>query len=219
MKYSAIVLAAGKGSRSRLSYNKVLYPITGRPLLDKSLDLFESDPDCTQIILVCAPGELEDFSHRFAREKVEFACGGKNRQDSVFSGLLQVREAKVMIHDGARPFASPDLLARLKKELKAYPAVVPGIEVVDTIKEIDGNGFCVRTPMRSRLRAIQTPQAFSTALICEALEKAIEEEFPVTDDAMAVEQFKDIRARCVEGEVTNIKITSPEDLRQLEDRL
>lgn len=215
MNYSAVIVAAGKGSRSGLSYNKVLYPYKNRPILSYSIDLFENDPDCSQIVVVCAKGELADFRSRFARTKTQFCTGGATRQASVWQGLLQVKEPYVLIHDGARPFASPALLERIKAALKSHPAVIPGIEVVDTIKEIDENGYFVRTPVRSHLRAVQTPQAFETALVSSALNKAILEEIPVTDDAMAVELFEKTKSYCVKGERTNLKITSKEDLQSL----
>lgn len=215
MHYTAVIAAAGKGSRSGLEYNKVLYPFEGEPILSRSIDLFEQDPDCTQIVVVCAPFEKEDFSHRFGRSKTEFCAGGTTRQESVYAGLLLTREPFVLIHDGARPFASRDLLNRVKRGLKIHPAVVPGIEVVDTIKEIDENGFCVRTPVRAALRAIQTPQGFSTSLIRDALFQTIENAIPVTDDAMAVEQVAQVKSLCVPGEQANLKITSSLDLVQL----
>lgn len=215
MNYTAIVLAAGKGCRSHLSYNKVLFPYQGQPILQKSLDLFESDPDCTQIVVVCAREELADFKARFANSKTLFTIGGKTRQNSVFNGLNCTKEPYVLIHDGARPFASIQLIERLKKAVVDYEAVVPGVEVVDTIKEIDDKGFFVCTPMRDHLRAVQTPQAFKTTLVKEALRRAIEEGVLVSDDAMAVELFKRKKSYCVPGELANFKVTTPQDLERL----
>lgn len=216
MTYSAIVLAAGSGTRSGLSYNKVLFPYKNRPLLEYSIELFEQDPDCSQIVVVCAPKELAEFEQRFSRPKTTFTAGGRSRQASVYHGLMEVKEANVLIHDGARPFASPELLERIKKALKTHRAVVPGIEVVDTIKEIDDGGYFIRTPQRARLRAVQTPQAFRTDLVARALNRAMLEDFPVTDDAMAVEIFEHVRSYCVKGELTNLKVTSALDLRKLD---
>ncbi len=217
MNYTAIVLAAGKGTRSQLSYNKVLFPYQGQPILQKSLDLFEADPDCTQIVVVCARDELADFKARFANSKTLFTIGGKTRQNSVFNGLSCTKEPYVFIHDGARPFASPALIDRLKKAVVEYKAVVPGVEVVDTIKEIDDKGFFARTPVRDHLRAVQTPQAFETKLVKDALKRAIEEGVPVTDDAMAVELFKHKKSYCVPGELTNFKVTTRQDLERLNE--
>ncbi len=215
MNYSAIVLAAGKGTRSGLSYNKVLFPYQNKPILQMSLDLFEADPDCKQIIVVCARHERESFKEQFSNSKTLFTIGGKTRQDSVFNGLKCTKEHYVLIHDGARPFATRHLVERIKKVLPKYQAVVPGVEVVDTIKEIDANGFFVRTPVRDHLRAVQTPQGFETKLVKEALQRAIQEGIPVTDDAMAVELFKHKKSYCVAGEQTNFKVTSKEDLEKV----
>ena len=215
MNYTAVIVAAGSGSRSHLSYNKVLYPFQGHPVLELPLALFRSDPDCQQIILVCAPHELDDFTARFSGEKTELVCGGETRQQSVLHGLRKTTGDYVLIHDGARPFVSLALIERIKSALERHPSVVPGIDVVDTIKELDENGMVIRTPIRSRLRAIQTPQAFATSLVLDALEQAEASQTPVTDDAMAVEVFEKIPTLCVQGEESNFKITHPDDLERI----
>lgn len=215
MNYTAIIVAAGSGSRSHLSYNKVLYPFQGRPVLELPLALFRADPDCTQIVLVCAQHELDDFAKRFSGEKTELVCGGDTRQQSVLHGLQNTTADYVLIHDGARPFVSQALIERIKTALNRHPSVVPGIHVVDTIKELDENGMVIRTPVRSTLRAIQTPQAFRTSLVMDALEHAEATQTPVTDDAMAVEVFEKIPTLCVDGEETNFKITHPDDLERI----
>lgn len=216
MNYSAVILAAGRGSRSGLSFNKVLFPWKNRPLLWQSIDLFRQDPDCRQIIIVCAPHEREEFEQEFSGPDLEFVLGGDERQDSVRNGLQVVSQPYVMIHDGARPFCSVDLLDRIKSALEKSPAVIPGIAVVDTIKEVDENGFVIHTPQRSSLRAIQTPQAFETGKIREALDLVAEKNLSVTDDAQALEVCLNIPSLCVEGDPANIKITSKRDIEALE---
>lgn len=215
MNYSAIIVAAGSGSRTQLSFNKVLYPWKGKPILELALQRFRNDPDCTQIVLVCAPSEIEDFSCRFEGEKTEFVCGGSTRQRSVLQGLSRVSNEFVLIHDGARPFVSQDLIDRIKAALRDHCSVVPGIPVVDTIKEVDENGLVIRTPKRSGLRGIQTPQAFRSDLVKDALKKAEASQAQVTDDAMAVELFEYIPTFCVDGEASNLKITNTEDLERI----
>lgn len=218
MEYCAIILVAGSGKRTGLNFNKVLYPFQGRPILDYSLDLFEADEECKEIVVVVADHEIEQMQKQFMRTKTKFVVGGNERQDSVFNGLQQTSQPYVLIHDGARPFVSQDLIQRIKEALLKHRAVVPGIEVVDTIKEIDENGYFSKSLIRSKLRAVQTPQAFQTDLIKHALQKVKQDQIQVTDDAMAVELVMHIKSYCVMGDLANFKVTSPLDLKQLENR-
>lgn len=217
MNYAAVIVAAGKGSRSGLSYNKVLFPYQGKPILRYSLDQFLQDEDCKQVIVVCADEELNTFQQLFQDldSRICFALGGNTRAESVFSGLSFVNTPYVLIHDGARPFLNQELIARLKEALASSQAVVPGLEVVDTIKEINDQGYVIYTPKRSHLRAIQTPQAFSTGLIQEALKSVLSQNLEVTDDAMAVEKVFGIPSRLIPGDPRNQKITSPQDIESL----
>ncbi len=217
MNYAAVIVAAGKGSRSGLSYNKVLFPYQEKPILRYSLEQFLQDEECRQVIIVCAALELNTFQELFQDldERICFAFGGNTRAESVFSGLSLVNTPYVLIHDGARPFLSQDLITRLKEALLTNQAVVPGVEVIDTIKEINEEGYVIYTPPRSQLRAIQTPQAFSTALIQEALKKVLSEKIEVTDDAMAVEKVLGIPSRLIPGDPLNQKITSAQDIESL----
>lgn len=216
MNYGAILLAAGRGSRSGLSFNKVLYPYQGRELLWQSIDRFLQDEDCSELVIVCADDEIEDFQNRFPLKNIPFVCGGKERQDSVLAGLKQIQAPYVLIHDGARPFCSKALIERIKKALENAQGVIPGIPVVDTIKQVDENGQVISTPVRSSLRAVQTPQAFHTKTIRQALELVREKNLQVTDDAQALEVALGLPSICVEGEPGNFKVTSPADLERIE---
>lgn len=215
MNYDAIVLAAGSGTRSQLSYNKVLYPIDGRPLLWRSIECFEADPDCQRILVACRKEELERFSAQFSSPKTVCIAGGKTRQDSVLSALRQADSPYVLIHDGARPFINRSLIGRIKRALKDHPSILPACAVVDTIKRVDESGFVIETPPRASLKAAQTPQAFEKDLILEALEKARTHNLQVTDDTQAVELCMGVPALCVEGDPDNFKVTSPQDLEHL----
>ena len=221
MNYAAVIVAAGKGSRSGLSYNKVLFPYQGKPILRYSLERFLQDEECKQVVVVCAGQELNTFQELFQDldSRICFACGGNTRAESVFSGLSFVKMPYVLIHDGARPFLSQELITRLKEALVTDQAVVPGLEVVDTIKEIDDKGYVIYTPKRSQLRAIQTPQAFSTPLIQEALKSVLSKNLEITDDAMAVEKVFGIPSRLIPGDSCNQKITSSQDIEALSEKI
>lgn len=218
MNYSAIIVAAGKGSRSGLSYNKVLFEYDGKPLVVHCVERFLQDPECQQIIVVCAKEELEKFKSLFFQDKVCLALGGETRAHSVYSGLQKVTSNFVLIHDGARPFLSTSLIERVKKALADDSAIIPGIDVVDTIKEINEEGYFVYTPKRANLKAVQTPQGFSTSLITQALKRVLEEEIEVTDDAMALEIVFGIFSRFVPGDLKNQKITSIQDIEELKNK-
>lgn len=153
------------------------------------------------------------------------AHGGSTRQHSVCNGLEALaREASprpdiVLIHDGARPFATPDLIGRAVACAEQHGAAVPGLPVTDTIKEIATDGRVTGTPERSRLRAVQTPQAFGFDLILSAHRRAwAEGRHDLTDDA-AVAEFAGHRVHVFEGDADNIKITTPADFAKAEARL
>lgn len=215
MNYSAIIVAAGKGSRSGLSYNKVLFEYEGKPLVAYSIERFLHDSECQEVIVVCAPEELDTFQKLFKQDKVEFAIGGETRAHSVYSGLQKVNSDFVLIHDGARPFLSPELIERVKQALIKDLAIIPGIDVVDTIKEMNEEGYFVYTPRRANLKAVQTPQGFSTSLIRKSLEQVLKEGIEVTDDAMALEKVFGIFSRFVLGDIRNQKVTSIQDIENL----
>ncbi len=210
MKYDAVIVAAGSGSRMGLGYNKVYYRPDQETVLEKTIHVFDGDDDCAHIIVVT---DTEDYREIIgeAAGKIVLTEGGNTRQQSVANGLALVREAHVMVHDGARPYLSKDLLQRLKQALQEDDAVCPMIPVKDTIK-IVRDGYIQETIPRSLLFAAQTPQCFRTELLCACMEKAQRDGYTGTDDCDLVEHFSDIKIRAVEGEYRNIKLTTPEDL-------
>ena len=124
-----------------------------------------------------------------------------------------------MIHDGARPFVTEEMIRQMIAETKVYHACVTGTLVKDTIKIADEEGFCVTTPDRKRVWAVQTPQSFSYPLVLDAYEKLLEQEnkllqagVSITDDAMVVERMTSQKVKLVEGSYRNIKLTTPEDM-------
>ncbi len=219
MEYTAVVLAAGRGSRTGLPYNKVFWKMpSGQSVLGCSLQAFYKDPDCAQIVLAIDTEELSDILSILEEEgidmdKVELAAGGKTRQESVWSALSKAKAPYVMVHDAARPYISDQLLERLKKAVEEKKAVVPAVPVVDTIKIMDEEGKVVSTPVRAHLASVQTPQCFATPLLTDASNRAMSEGFVGTDDAQLVEKYEDVPVWIVEGEMTNRKITNPQDIQ------
>lgn len=225
-----IILAAGSGTRLAAAGlgRKQFLDWRDRPLFWHSVRAFARTPRVAGLVLVFPVDELEDMTARTAElERVEpqglpIVCvsGGERRQDSVRQGLaaLPADCRFVLIHDAARPFASPALIHRLVRALdEGEQAVIPAVAVKDTVKrsrDLDGREVVAATLPRSELRAVQTPQAFDVGVLREAFARAEELNMSVTDDASLVEAAGG-EVRIVEGEDGNLKITTPEDLRLL----
>lgn len=213
MKYSVVIVAAGTGSRMGLGYNKVYAPLhDGRSILMHTIDVFEKDMECTQIIVVT---EADDFMRMICDnwpDKVVLAKGGSSRQESVCHGLLAVKEDVVMIHDGARPYVKQENLDALKAALAGHKAACLMVPCKDTISVVE-DGYIVNALDRSSLRAAQTPQVFQTDLILSCMRQAFADGFVGTDDCSLVLRYSKEKICVVDGSYENIKITTPEDLK------
>ena len=215
MKYTAVIVAAGSGTRMKLGYNKVYAKMRdGRTILNHTMDVFRADKDCIQIVVVTESLAYYQNMEGDWPGMITLAKGGKTRQESVRNGLLAAIGEYVMIHDGARPYLDQKSLKRIKKALKTDDAVLLTVPCKDTIKKIDVEGYVELTYDRSTLAAAQTPQAFKTSLLMECMAKAEQAKFTGTDDCSLVEAFSDVRVRTVEGSYANIKITTPEDMER-----
>ncbi len=208
MTYQAILLAAGNSSRSALPYNKVLHLIEDKPIIYLSASNFINDERCNKILLVCKEEEINTFKEVFVGiDKIEYVIGGKTRQESVNNALNHIDSDYVLIHDGARPYYSNNLLNEIVDKLNDHNAVIPAIKVIDTLKVVKDNKV-VKTLNREEVVRVQTPQGFKTSLIKTAHNKAIKNTY--TDDSSMVEELKE-EVFVVEGETTNIKFTIKED--------
>lgn len=229
MAAAGIVLAGGKGSRMQSDVPKQYMELLGKPLLYYALKAFE-ESDVESVVLVTAEGE-EDYCRKELVERYGFTkvvaitAGGAERYASVWNGLkcLKDRDAMaqgesgetdiVLIHDGARPLVTAELINRLIVETEQYGACVAGMPVKDTIQMTDERGTITLTPKRDSLWTAQTPQAFEFSLAYDAYEQLMaESEINVTDDAMVVGMYNEIPIQMVRGSYTNIKVTTPEDL-------
>lgn len=217
---AAIVLAAGKGTRMESDIQKQYLELGEKPLIYYALKAFEDSP-VDQIILVTGRGETgycrKEIVERFGFQKVrKITEGGRERYHSVFEGLKAVNDCSlVLIHDGARPCLTGEIISAAIEGAGRYGACVVGMPVKDTVKMSDHDEFAVMTPDRSRLWQIQTPQAFDYNLIFDAYSKLLSsEEYQtgVTDDAMVVESMTDRKVKLIRGDYSNIKVTTPEDM-------
>lgn len=216
---TAIVLAAGKGSRMGTAVAKQYLELAGRPVAVRSLDAFEASDVIDEILLVTDKAHVEycrqEIVKKYGFRKVTAVItGGAERYLSVWNGLQAIKhEGYVFIHDGARPFVTPDIISRAYEAVQRYGACVVGMPVKDTIKLVDENACILESPDRSLVWQAQTPQVFSFPLIMEAFRKQLKQDCStVTDDACVVERQMGIRVHMVEGSYENIKITTPEDL-------
>ncbi|MBP1712757.1 MAG: 2-C-methyl-D-erythritol 4-phosphate cytidylyltransferase [Deltaproteobacteria bacterium] len=218
MRVAALIPAAGRGRRMAEDVPKAFLPMGGTPLLAQTLQQFEVCSEVGEVVVLAPPGNgiqlAEELVKRFGFQKVSrIVPGGTERQDSVYAGLkaLVSHPDIVLIHDGVRPFITPDLIGRVVSETRVSKAVVAAIPVRDTMKEIGKDGTVLKTLNRDCLWEIQTPQGFLYSLLLQAYEKAYQDQFYGTDDAALVERLG-IGVKVVQGSRFNLKITTPEDL-------
>ena len=216
---TAIVLAAGQGKRMHSKIQKQFIELDGMPVLCYSLRCFQESPLIQDIILVTGEESIsyckEEIVQKYGFTKVSAVIpGGKERYDSVYAGLCECRDCEyVLIHDGARPFVTEEILKRGLQKVKETGACVIGMPSKDTVKLSDEEGYVKETPNRKCVWTIQTPQIFSYSLIREAHDSIRQKDMSkITDDAMVVEQETGAKVALAEGSYQNIKITTPEDL-------
>ena len=208
-KSAAIIAGAGMGHRLGAEIPKALIQIQGITLLERA---FISLSKVVDEIVITAPAGYEEQFKALVGQSAEVVTGGVLRSDSIRVALkaLSPSVESVLIHDAARALASSALAARVLDELRSgQSAVIPVLKVIDTIKEIDRDGFVRATPDRSSLVAAQTPQGFNR----QVLERAHSASDDATDDAALVEAIG-VKVKTIEGEVSAFKITTKEDIGQ-----
>ena len=228
-KRAGIILAGGRGTRMGTETPKQFLEIAGKPMIWHTLKAFE-ESDADELVLVAPEGGteycrkeiVEKYGFRKVRHIVE---GGAERYDSVYAGLLALRDSGcslVAVQDGARCMVTPDIIRRSYEAAEQYGACVIAVPSKDTIKLADDEGFAAETLPRQRLWTIQTPQTFRYDLCLRAysiMMSSPETKEGVTDDAMAVERFTDTKVKLVMGDYRNIKVTTKEDLAAAETYL
>ena len=211
----AVIVAAGSASRMQ-GTDKVLYPLSGAPVIVHTVGAFQRHGKIKQIVVVTREeliDTMKSLCSDHGLDKVtDIVSGGSTRMESVMKGLLLIQKdiSHVAVHDGARPFVSERIITDTFEKAVEYHAAAPAVPVKDTIKMATGN-IVTHTPQRSSLFAVQTPQIFDADLLRGALTKAIKDHTPVTDDCSAVEALG-MSVYLTEGTDENIKITTPIDL-------
>ena len=213
---AAVIVAAGRGTRMGLERNKVLAPLCGEPVIARTVRAFERTGWFDGgIVVVTGACDLCEMKRILADAGLhaQVVLGGADRQESVCRGLAATNpEARyVAIHDGARPLVTAEVIARTLESAKKYGSGVAAVPLKDTVKRVNEGGVVVDTPPRDALRAVQTPQTFEAELIRRAhAAYALGER--ATDDAALAERMG-VKVRLTEGDVENIKLTTPEDLK------
>ena len=222
-KFTAIVLSGGTGKRMNSDIPKQYMMLKDKPVLAHSLLAFEKSP-VDDVVIVCGAGDeeyiIKEFVEKYGLTKVSAVCaGGAERFNSVYNGLKACTDTDyVLIHDGARPYVTDEIIKRNIVEVQKYKAVVTSVKATDTVKIADDDGFVVSTPERKSVYFMQTPQTFEYSLALDSYSKLIEElnkdvKVQVTDDAQVVEMYSDTKVKLIEGDYSNIKITVPKDLQ------
>lgn len=214
MKISAIIPAAGTGSRYSKNTNKLLEELNGETVITKTLKVIDSIENLQEIIICTSTdiiGKIQEETNNYEfKNKIKIILGGETRQQSVYNGLKECDNPDfVIIHDGARPLIDNSTIDNCIKNAIDYGASIVAVPVKDTIKIADKNGKVISTPDRSTLWSVQTPQIFSYKEILKAHQDFAQT--PVTDDAMLAE-LSGIDVYITNGTYKNIKITTKEDI-------
>ena len=204
---AAIIAAAGSGERFGATLPKALITLGNRTLIEHAVAALA--PVASEIV-ICAPAGYEKQIQELVGDDITVVVGGTTRSDSVRAGIaaLSGKSKYVLVHDAARALATTDLAQRVLTSLeKGEVAVIPGLELIDTVKSIDASGHVIATPERASLRRVQTPQGFELAILKKAHESAAE----ATDDGALVEALGH-KVLIIKGEERAIKVTTPADL-------
>lgn len=212
-----LIPAAGIGKRMGADRNKLLLKLRSQPIIAWTMLAAEAASSISWIGIISQPHDWEDLKAIMADLKltkpIKLIAGGSTRQESVYNGLQAIpADAKqVLIHDGARCLATPDLLNACAEAIRHCPGLIAAVPVKDTIKVVDESGIIQSTPERSQLWAAQTPQGFDVDLLKQCHAEGVRQGWEVTDDAALFEKCG-IEVHIVPGEETNLKVTTPQDL-------
>ncbi|WP_075620309.1 2-C-methyl-D-erythritol 4-phosphate cytidylyltransferase [Paenisporosarcina indica] len=216
MEYIVVLPAAGSGKRMNAGHNKLFLTLRDKPILIHTLEVFEKDENCTGIWLAVKPEEreiIQDMLKQYHITKVKgLPAGGEERQHSVYACIQAAGNESelILVHDAARPFIEPSVIAQLTNAAQKNGAAIAGVKVKDTMKRVHNN-VIEETVDREQLWMIQTPQAFQTSILINAQKQAAQDDFLGTDESMLVERLG-IAVHVVESTYDNVKMTTREDL-------
>lgn len=221
---TAVIPAAGVGVRMGKQTPKPYLLVAGKPILAHTLEVFESIKEIREVVLAVHPNDLDYCQERVIAEYgfkkvLRLVPGGKERQDTVYHALKSLQREEglevILVHDGVRPFITPEQVRRVIQGARRFGAAILGIPAHDTLKRVDSQGQVIQTLERRDIWQIQTPQAFQAALLWRAYVEAYSRDFYGTDEASLVEALH-LPVVVVPGSPMNLKITTPEDLQLAE---
>ena len=219
MNTSVVIVCAGNSTRMG-GVNKILLPLGERLVIGVTMQAFQKCESVGEIIIVARESDIpairEEADKAGITKLKECTTGGATRQESVINGIRCISKGVqlVAVHDGARPLVKPEHIEKVIKDASVFGGATLGVPVKDTIKTVDG-GHIIDTPPRSSLYITQTPQIFKRDLYFEGIDFALEHGLDFTDDCQLVEAIGGKVAMTV-GDYTNIKITTPEDIKLAE---
>lgn len=214
MSVGVVIPAAGQGKRMGTKESKQFLLFHQKPIFLHTIEVFDDHPEIDEIVVVVRGTEIERTKRLIEEQGIKkvskVVAGGRERQESVFLGLKEITTDLVLVHDAVRPFVTKKAVTRLISEIRDYGAAILAVPMKDTVKKVEQN--CVfGTLQRNQLWSVQTPQGFRRELLMKAHIEAEKNNDFATDDSALVEKLG-VNVRVVDGEYTNIKITTPEDL-------
>jgi 2-C-methyl-D-erythritol 4-phosphate cytidylyltransferase len=217
---TAIILIAGNSTRFGKNRNKNFEIIEGKNVLTYSLNEFDNNKYIDNIIIACKSSEIEKVKEILTKEKiskkVDIIIGGNTRKQSVCNCLKSTNSDIVIIHDGARPLIKQEYINKCIENINEFKGVTIGVKSKDTIKITDENNTVIETTSRNNTWIIQTPQCFKRKILLELHKKYNNED--ITDDCILLERNNN-KVKVIEGDYTNIKITTYEDLNIVKEYL
>ena len=216
---TAIIVATGDSTRFGQNKNKNLFEVNEKPIIAYSIEVFNKSKNVNDIILVIKQNEKEYFENIIKDIKLEkpliYVNGGKTRMESVYNALRKTTSDIVIIHDGARPRLKEEYIDKCLEQMEEFKGTTVGVKAKDTIKICDDNGVVIETTKRANTYLIQTPQCFERKTLLELHEK-FKGDNEITDDCMVLEKGG-YKIKVVEGDYTNIKVTTFDDLHLVEE--
>ncbi len=218
LEVGVVIAGGGKGARMGGNVPKQFLTLNRRPILLRSIDVFRTLRSVREIVVVVPAPHIDRVRRMIARASLGTVCrivaGGKERQESVWNGMCGfLREPDILlVHDAVRPLVSARVVREVIREADRHGAAVVGVPVKDTIKVEESAGFYARTLNRANLWAVQTPQGFRSELLFRAHRAARKARYVGTDEASLIERLG-LPVRIVRGDYSNIKITTPEDMK------
>ena len=213
MNCTAIIVAAG--SSQRMGFDKLLAPLAGKPVLQRSIEAFINCDDITEIVVVCPQERFDALDLEFSNQLITRVDGGNDRHESVAAGLSKITKKTeyIAVHDGARPLISSEQIARVLRSAIEHGGATSARPVTETLKRADTHGRAVESVCRDHLWLMETPQIFKASLLTDAYQAVQDKGERVTDEVSALELIGR-HTQLVKNPSPNPKITYPEDIEQ-----